>query len=223
MSAPSIAICAVSRSRISPTIRMSGSARIIERRPVANVSPALGLTWTWVMPGIWYSTGSSIVMMFFSGVLAPTARAYSEVDLPEPVGPVTSTAPWAMEGPPEAAELVFLHAQLVELEAELCLSRIRSTTDSPCTLGIVTTRTSTWRPSMVSPTRPSWGIRRSAMSRSLMILIRETTPETIRLGPWSPRSAPRRSRMRTLISRPERPSSSACGSKWMSDAPRSAA
>ena len=46
VSAPSIAIWAVSRSRISPTIRMSGSARIIERRPLANVSPALLLTWT---------------------------------------------------------------------------------------------------------------------------------------------------------------------------------
>ena len=36
VSAASMAICAVSRSRISPTMIMSGSARIIERRPVAN-------------------------------------------------------------------------------------------------------------------------------------------------------------------------------------------
>ena len=93
VSAPSIAIWAVSRSRISPTIRMSGSARIIERRPVANVSPALGLIWTWVIPSIWYSTGSSIVMMFFSGVFSSISAPYSEVDLPEPVGPVASTAP----------------------------------------------------------------------------------------------------------------------------------
>ena len=40
------------------------------------------------------------------------------------------------------------------------------TTDSPWTLGSVTTRRSTWRPSMLSPTRPSCGTRRSAMSRS---------------------------------------------------------
>ena len=69
MSADSTAICAVSLSRISPTMMTSGSARIIDRRPLANVRPALGLIWTWVMPSIWYSTGSSIVMMFFSGVL----------------------------------------------------------------------------------------------------------------------------------------------------------
>jgi hypothetical protein len=36
------AICAVSLSRISPTMMMSGSARIIERRPLANVSPPSG-------------------------------------------------------------------------------------------------------------------------------------------------------------------------------------
>ena len=67
MSADSIAICAVSLSRISPTMITSGSERTIERSPEANVRPALRLTWTWVSPGIWYSTGSSIVMMFISG------------------------------------------------------------------------------------------------------------------------------------------------------------
>ena len=70
VSAASMAIWAVSRSRISPTMMMSGSARIIERRPEANVRPALLLTWTWVMPASWYSTGSSIVMMCFSSVLS---------------------------------------------------------------------------------------------------------------------------------------------------------
>jgi hypothetical protein len=57
---------AVSLSRISPTMMMSGSARSIERRPVANVRPALRLTLIWLIPGSWYSTGSSIVMIFFS-------------------------------------------------------------------------------------------------------------------------------------------------------------
>ena len=92
-----MAICAVSRSRISPTMMMSGSARIIERRPLANVRPALGLIWTCVMPSSWYSTGSSIVMMFCSTVLSWFSAPYSDVDLPEPVGPVTRTAPWACE------------------------------------------------------------------------------------------------------------------------------
>ena len=44
----------------------SGSARSIERRPPAKVSPAFRFTCIWLMPGSWYSTGSSIVMMFFS-------------------------------------------------------------------------------------------------------------------------------------------------------------
>ena len=44
VSAASIAIRAVSASRISPTMITSGSARRTERSPVANVSPALRLT-----------------------------------------------------------------------------------------------------------------------------------------------------------------------------------
>ena len=51
VSADSIAIWAVSRSRISPTMITSGSARMIDRRPEANVRPALGLTWICVEPG----------------------------------------------------------------------------------------------------------------------------------------------------------------------------
>ena len=53
----------------------SGSERTIERRPEANVRPAFRLTWTWVRPGIWYSTGSSIVMMLRSGVLITFSAA----------------------------------------------------------------------------------------------------------------------------------------------------
>ena len=75
VSAASMAICAVSRSRISPTMITSGSARIIERRPLAKFRPAFALTWTCVMPPTWYSTGSSIVMMFFSGVLMTPSAA----------------------------------------------------------------------------------------------------------------------------------------------------
>ncbi len=66
VSADSIAIRAVSASRISPTMMMSGSARRIERSPAAKVSPAFRLTLIWLMPSIRYSTGSSIVMIFFS-------------------------------------------------------------------------------------------------------------------------------------------------------------
>ena len=59
-----IAIFAVSWSRISPTRMTSGSWRRIERSALANVSFAFSLTCVWLTPGIWYSIGSSIVMMF---------------------------------------------------------------------------------------------------------------------------------------------------------------
>ena len=75
MRAASTAIWAVSLSRISPTMMMSGSARIIDRRPVANVRPAFGFVCTCVMPLTWRSTGSSMVMMFFSGVLTSPSAA----------------------------------------------------------------------------------------------------------------------------------------------------
>jgi hypothetical protein len=65
---------------------MSGSARIIARSPLAKDRPARVLTCTWVIPSIWRSTGSSMVMMFFSEVLTSLSAAYSDVDLPEPVG-----------------------------------------------------------------------------------------------------------------------------------------
>ncbi len=60
---------AVSRSRISPTMITSGSWRTMCRRPAANVSPICGLTWIWLMPRSWYSTGSSMVMIFLPGEL----------------------------------------------------------------------------------------------------------------------------------------------------------
>ena len=64
-----MAISAVSASRISPTMMTSGSWRTIERSPLANVRPIVGFTWIWLTPGSWYSTGSSIVMIFLSGEL----------------------------------------------------------------------------------------------------------------------------------------------------------
>ena len=44
VSADSIAIWAVSWSRISPTMITSGSARTIERSPAAKLRPAFGFT-----------------------------------------------------------------------------------------------------------------------------------------------------------------------------------
>ena len=59
-----IAMRAVSTSRTSPTIMMSGSWRSSERRPEAKVRPFFSFTWIWLMPWRWYSIGSSIVITF---------------------------------------------------------------------------------------------------------------------------------------------------------------
>ena len=83
-------------------------------------------------------------------------------------------------------------------------------------VGRVVTRRSMRRSSTLTPTRPSWGTRFSAMSSSLMILMRETTPATMRFGTravsWSTPSIRKRIRI-----------SSSSGSKWMSDAPSATA
>src|SRR5262249_16813566 len=59
------AIVAVSWSRISPTMITSGSCRRIDRRLPAKVWPALVLISIWGALAIWYSIGSSLVMIFF--------------------------------------------------------------------------------------------------------------------------------------------------------------
>ena len=69
------AICAVSWSRISPTITTSGSARSIERSPVAKLTPAFTLTCICLTPSIRYSTGSSIVRIERSPVLSLRSAA----------------------------------------------------------------------------------------------------------------------------------------------------
>jgi hypothetical protein len=50
---------AVSGSRISPTMTMSGSWRSTVRSAATKVNPILLLIWDWLMPSSWYSIGSS--------------------------------------------------------------------------------------------------------------------------------------------------------------------
>jgi EmrB/QacA subfamily drug resistance transporter len=127
--------------------------------------------------------GSSIVTMLRSPSWSRPSAAYKVVVLPEPVGPHTSTAPlgsWiaasrrprSVGGRPSASSVI----------GPRLLSRTRMTTASPSTVGRVTTRRSITRSSIASETRPSWGSRRSAMSRLVMILIRETAAATMRRG-----------------------------------------
>ncbi|MNT03210.1 hypothetical protein D3C72_1377320 [compost metagenome] len=61
-----IEISAVSRSRISPTMMMSGSCRRNDFSAAAKVRPALSFTFTWLMPGSWISAGSSAVEILMS-------------------------------------------------------------------------------------------------------------------------------------------------------------
>ena len=93
MSAARTAICAVSASRISPTMMMSGSWRRIERSEREKSKPISLLTCTCWIPGCRYSTGSSTVTMFLRGDLIALIAVCSVVDLPLPVGPVSSTIP----------------------------------------------------------------------------------------------------------------------------------
>ena len=58
-----MAISAVSRSRISPTMMTLGSWRRMWRNPMAKVSPMSPRTAIWLIPFNAYSTGSSMVMI----------------------------------------------------------------------------------------------------------------------------------------------------------------
>ena len=93
VSAACTAICAVSASRISPTMILSGSWRRMERRPRAKVRPFFSLTGICSTPASWYSIGSSMVTILSRPVWISDSAAYSVVVLPLPVGPVTSSRP----------------------------------------------------------------------------------------------------------------------------------
>ena len=68
-----IAISAVSRSRTSPTMMMSGSCRMSVRMPLAKSTPRPGWTCIWLNDGSTISIGSSTLQTFTSG----TASCFS--------------------------------------------------------------------------------------------------------------------------------------------------
>ena len=97
VSAPDSARRMVSRSRISPTRITSGSSRSALRSALENDS-VCGPTSRWLIRHFFdsctNSIGSSMVRMWpCSFSLMWLTIAASVVDLPEPVGPVTSTMP----------------------------------------------------------------------------------------------------------------------------------
>src|SRR5579862_4658493 len=97
VSAAVMAISIVSRSRISPTRMTSGSWRKARRRPSAKLGTSTPTSRWFTMPSPWawkYSMGSSMVMMCpRRSRLMTLSMLASDVVLPEPVGPVTSTRP----------------------------------------------------------------------------------------------------------------------------------
>src|SRR6056297_632615 len=203
---------AVSRSRISPIITTSGSWRRMARSPRAKVRSTFGFTWVWPIPSMSYSIGSSTVMMLRLRSLSSSKAAYSVVDLPDPVGPVTSRIPcgrWTRRLSRSRVAPSMPSSGRPSLPA--CLSRSLSTTRSPWLEGKVDTRTSTGLPASRRLIRPSWGRRFSAMSRRAMTLMRDATSDASAGDVDSTsRSTPS---TRNLT---ERRSSN--GSKWMSDA-----
>ena len=87
-----IAMSAVSRSRISPTMMMSGSWRRNDFSATAKVRPALSLTLTWLTPGRLISAGSSTVEMLMPGLFRTFRQVYSDTVLPR-AGRARSPAP----------------------------------------------------------------------------------------------------------------------------------
>ena len=97
VSAMRSAASTVSRSRISPISTMSGSSRSAARSAFEKLCVSLCTSrWLTRQPWCWCtnSIGSSIVRMWsWRSLLILSIIAASVVDLPEPVGPVTSTRP----------------------------------------------------------------------------------------------------------------------------------
>ena len=92
------------------------------RRPLANVSPARGFTSTWSSPSARYSTGSSIVVSWRSGVLSTCRQAKSVVVLPDPVGPTDDDGAERLRDRPLERRLApRRHAEVIERLRRLAL------------------------------------------------------------------------------------------------------
>ena len=98
VSAAVSAISMVSRSRISPTRITFGACRSAARSASAKVGVSLCSSRWWTVPFLWTcrnSIGSSMVRMCSARLsLIKSMIAASVDDLPDPVGPVTSTMPF---------------------------------------------------------------------------------------------------------------------------------
>ncbi len=121
-----------------------------------------------------YSTGSSAVKIFTSGLFNSARAAYSVVVFPEPVGPVLTMMPLGLRMSWRKATRSSSRMPMRSRSRDtLARSSTRMTMLSPNMVGSTDTRRSTGLPPTTSSMRPSWGRRRSAMSRLDMTLIRE--------------------------------------------------
>lgn len=167
----SIAIFIVSLSRISHTIIMSGSWRKAVRKPDANEYPISGNTWLWFTQSRVFSTGSSSVIIFTSGVLRFIRQEYSVVDLPDHVGPEVRTIQFGWEMAfSRTSQLCHSIHRTSRGGTFLLLSTIRITIFSQWTVGKVETRRSSHLSFMTVEIRPSWGILDSSILRLERIL-----------------------------------------------------
>ena len=173
----SIAILAVSGSRISPIMMMSGSARRNPRMAAAKVTPILGFTCTWRRPGCVISIGSSAVQILRSPVLTSANMECSVVVLPEPVGPAARIRP--NEWPDRRLNVSSSRGCRPSLTSGMGLvvaSRRNTTSSSPSWVGMTATRSSSLGPpNSAKLILPSCGRRRSAISSRDMILMRDTS------------------------------------------------
>ena len=112
----------------------------------------------------------------------PSAE-YSVVDLPLPVGPVTSTMPygWSMT-PWKSASIFGRKPSFSRPSLAVETSTMRMTIFSPNLPGSVLTRRSMGLPLTRTEISPSCGMRRSEMSRWDMILMRLEMAACMRYG-----------------------------------------
>ena len=127
-----MAVSAVCKSRISPTRIMSGSWRRMDRSPEAKSYPFWGSACVWVIPGMWYSIGSSIVTIFISDERIFLTKAYRVVVLPDPVGPVVRIMPFGFLSSFASSSRRFGSIPKSSKPSAMVLGfRILNTTDSP--------------------------------------------------------------------------------------------
>ncbi len=181
-----IVTSAVSRSRISPTMMMSGSCRISARTPSAKSRSIAFCTCIWLKAGSTISIGSSIVHTLTAGVASCFKVEYSVVVLPEPVGPVTRMMPFGLPDIPfQRDSSSTLKPRSVKLRTSTSGSKIRITSFSPKAVGSVERRSSASSPSAVRVLmRPSCGRRFSTKSMRPRILMRLTMAAITLIGIW---------------------------------------